>query len=87
MAPYMKAMRDGVLALSILVAMVVPAAAEEIEISNYGVGTNGMPYGVALAKGYFKEFGIDITGIRSSPGGPRRSATCWPATSPLGRPG
>jgi len=45
------------------------SAAEEIEISNYGVGTNGMPYGVALAKGYFKDFGITVTGIRSSPGG------------------
>ena len=70
MATYTKAMRGGVLALSMWAAMTAGSAvAEEIEISNYGVGTNGMPYGVALAKGYFKEFGIDITGIRSSPGG------------------
>lgn len=69
MAAYLKAMRRGVVGLAMLTATAVPALAEEIEISNYGVGTNGMPYGVALAKGYFKEFGIDITGIRSSPGG------------------
>ncbi|HWC03121.1 MAG TPA: ABC transporter substrate-binding protein [Methylomirabilota bacterium] len=69
MATFMKAIRGGMLVLAIWAATAVPAGAEEIEISNYGVGTNGMPYGVALAKGYFKEFGIDITGIRSSPGG------------------
>lgn len=57
----------GLMALSAVAA--APAVAEEIEISNYGVGTNGMPYAVALGKGYFKEFGLDITGIRSSPGG------------------
>jgi NitT/TauT family transport system substrate-binding protein len=70
MATHLKAMRGGALALSIWAAVAAGSAgAEEIEISNYGVGTNGMPYGVALAKGYFKEVGIDITGIRSSPGG------------------
>jgi NitT/TauT family transport system substrate-binding protein len=69
MATFTRALRGGALAALILVTMTGPTAAEEIEISNYGVGTNGMPYGVALAKGYFKELGIDITGIRSSPGG------------------
>ncbi len=63
------AIRAGVLGLAIL-ALAAPAAnAIDIEISNYGVGTNGMPYGVALKKGFFKAAGIDITGIRSSPGG------------------
>ncbi|MGQ0676800.1 MAG: ABC transporter substrate-binding protein [Rhodospirillales bacterium] len=64
-----KAIRAGLAGLAIL-AMTAPAAsAEEIEISNYGVGTNGMPYGVAWKKGFFKEVGINVTGIRSSPGG------------------
>lgn len=45
------------------------AIAEDIEISQYGVAPGGMPYAVAMAKGYFKEFGADVTGIRSSPGG------------------
>jgi NitT/TauT family transport system substrate-binding protein len=62
--------RSSLVALvALATAWTAPAAAEEIEISNYGVGTNGMPYAVALGMGYFKEFGLDITGIRSSPGG------------------
>ena len=43
--------------------------AEEIAVGNYGVSANGMPFGVALAKGYFKEEGLDITGLISSAGG------------------
>ena len=52
-------------------AMLTPlmARAEEIDISNHGVAMNGMPYAVVLEKGYFKEQGLDITGIVSSPGG------------------
>jgi NitT/TauT family transport system substrate-binding protein len=46
-----------------------PAAAEQIAVGNYAIAANGMPYGVALAKGYFKEEGADIDGIISSQGG------------------
>ena len=45
------------------------ANAEEIVVSNYGVSANGMPFGVALAKGYFKDEGLNITGLISSAGG------------------
>jgi NitT/TauT family transport system substrate-binding protein len=45
------------------------AQAVEIEASNYGTTTNGMPYAVAVAKGFFKEAGADITGVRGSEGG------------------
>src|SRR6478736_2080126 len=45
------------------------AGAEEIVVSNYGVTTNGMPYAVAMAKGFFKQQGADVTGILSSDGG------------------
>jgi NitT/TauT family transport system substrate-binding protein len=45
------------------------AGAEEIVVSNYGVSANGMPFGVALAKGYFKDEGLNITGLISSAGG------------------
>ena len=45
------------------------AAAEEIAVGNYGVSANGMPFGVALVKGYFKEEGLNITGLISSAGG------------------
>ena len=45
------------------------ASAEEIAVGNYGVSANGMPFGVALVKGYFKDEGINITGLISSAGG------------------
>jgi len=45
------------------------ASAEEIAVGNYGVSANGMPFGVALVKGYFKEEGINVTGLISSAGG------------------
>src|SRR3954470_8198715 len=50
-------------------ALALPAEAEEIVVSNYGVTTNGMPFAVALAKGFFKQQGADVTGILSSDGG------------------
>jgi len=50
-------------------AMTASAAAEEIAVGNYGVSANGMPFGVALVKGYFKEEGLNITGLISSAGG------------------
>jgi len=45
------------------------AQAEEIVVSNFGVSANGMPYGVARAKGFFKEEGANVTGILTSAGG------------------
>lgn len=45
------------------------AQSEEIDISNYGVAMNGMPFAIVMEKGYFKECGLDITGIIASPGG------------------
>src|SRR3954466_5213233 len=54
------------------VATVVPAGAvraEQIVVSNYGTSPNGMPYAVAMEKGYFKEAGVNVDGILSSDGG------------------
>ena len=52
-----------------LAAGAATVRAEEIAVGNYGVSANGMPFGVALAKGYFKEEGLNITGLISSAGG------------------
>lgn len=54
-----------------LVACFWPAdlAAEQIVVSNYAVTTNGMPFAVAVEKGFFKEAGADVTGILTSEGG------------------
>jgi NitT/TauT family transport system substrate-binding protein len=46
-----------------------PAGATQIAVGNFGVAANGMPFAVALEKGYFKEEGIDVTGIITSAGG------------------
>ncbi|MBV9558442.1 MAG: ABC transporter substrate-binding protein [Pseudolabrys sp.] len=45
------------------------ASAEQLAIGNYGSSANGMPFGVALYKGFFKEEGIDVTGLIASQGG------------------
>jgi len=46
-----------------------PVHATEIAVGNFGVAANGMPFAVALDKGYFKEEGADVTGIITSAGG------------------
>jgi NitT/TauT family transport system substrate-binding protein len=58
-----------ILAAGLSSALSPGAAAEEIVVSNYAVSANGMPFGVALAKGYFKDEGLNITGLISSAGG------------------
>lgn len=57
-------------AAALLCAAALPArAGESIPITHYGAGLYGMPFAIAMAKGYFKENGVDIDGIISSPGG------------------
>jgi NitT/TauT family transport system substrate-binding protein len=46
-----------------------PASATQIAVGNFGVAANGMPFAVAMEKGYFKEEGIEVTGIITSAGG------------------
>src|SRR2546429_6327512 len=56
--------------LGVLLACIAAFAyGEEIAVGNYGVSANGMPFGVALVKGYFKDEGLNITGLISSAGG------------------
>jgi NitT/TauT family transport system substrate-binding protein len=57
--------------LGLMLALALPLAAhaEELVVSNYGVTTNGMPFAVAMAKGFFKAQGADVTGILTSDGG------------------
>jgi NitT/TauT family transport system substrate-binding protein len=54
-----------------MLALGVPpqVRATQIAVGNFGVAANGMPFAVALEKGYFKEEGIDVTGIITSAGG------------------
>jgi NitT/TauT family transport system substrate-binding protein len=43
--------------------------AQQIAVGNFGVAANGMPFAVAMEKGYFKAEGINVTGIITSAGG------------------
>lgn len=45
------------------------AHAQQIAVGNFGVSANGMPYAVAMEKGFFKAEGINVTGIITSAGG------------------
>lgn len=61
--------RAVVAALAVAAFAVTTAHSEDIAVGNYGSSANGMPFGIALAKGYFKEEGANVTGIISSGGG------------------
>jgi NitT/TauT family transport system substrate-binding protein len=52
-----------------IAATTAPTRAEQIEVGNYGVSANGMPYAIAMAKAYFKDEGANVTGIITSAGG------------------
>ena len=68
--PSIMSLRVSLAALAVAIALPVQAsAAEQIVVSNYGVAANGMPYAVAMEKGFFKQEGADVSGILSSAGG------------------
>lgn len=52
-----------------MAALVVPAAAEDLLVTQYKADPSGAAYGVALAKGFFAKAGVNITGIISGDGG------------------
>jgi NitT/TauT family transport system substrate-binding protein len=66
------AKRDFRFVIFLVAVMFLPLramAAEQIVVSNFGVAANGMPYAVAMEKGFFKEEGADVSGVLSSAGG------------------
>jgi len=46
-----------------------PACAETITVTHWGAAFYGAPYAVAMDKGFFKQRGVDITGVLTSTGG------------------
>jgi NitT/TauT family transport system substrate-binding protein len=54
---------------ALCVAASWPASAEDILVTQYKADPSGAPYGVAIAKGFFKKAGVDITGVISGEGG------------------
>jgi NitT/TauT family transport system substrate-binding protein len=59
--------RTGLLALLLLAS--VPARAEDIVITQFGVAFAGNPFAIAIDGGHFKKAGVDITGIIAGAGG------------------
>ena len=55
--------------LLLAAALAQPACADEITVTQWKVGLYGVPYAVAMEKGFFKAAGIDVTGILGSQGG------------------
>lgn len=45
------------------------ASAETITVTHWGAAFYGAPYAVAMAKGFFKQRGVDISGVLTSTGG------------------
>ena len=58
-------------ALAAIAATTITAStrAETITVTHWGSAFYGAPYAVAMAKGFFKKHGLDITGILTSAGG------------------
>jgi NitT/TauT family transport system substrate-binding protein len=59
----------AIVGVAVLLPLSTDLRAEDIGVANFGTASNGMPWAVALEKGYFQEEGVDITGIISSLGG------------------
>src|ERR1700739_4770896 len=66
--------RSAVAALAVCAAAwcaagAAPAMAEDVLVTQYKNDPSGAPYGVAIEKGFFKQAGVDITGVISGEGG------------------
>ena len=68
----MKSFKAAIRALALAgigLASLSAARAEDIVVTHYGSLLYGVPYAIAMEKGYFKEAGVDVTGILTSKGG------------------
>lgn len=66
----LRALRAATIGAVIATAVSVsPATSETITVTHWGSAFYGAPYAVAMAKGFFKKHGLDITGILTSAGG------------------
>ena len=59
----------SVCALAAMGLAATAARAEEITVTHWGSAFYGAPYAIAMEKGWFKEAGVNITGILTSSGG------------------
>ncbi|MBV8839325.1 MAG: ABC transporter substrate-binding protein [Alphaproteobacteria bacterium] len=62
-------LRLGALSAITAAALSTVARSETITVTHWGSAFYGAPYAVAMAKGFFKKRGVDVTGILTSAGG------------------
>ena len=65
----MQVLKRATLIVALGLTAVAQAKAEDLVVTQYKADPSGAPYGIALAKGFFKKAGVDITGVVSGPGG------------------
>jgi NitT/TauT family transport system substrate-binding protein len=59
----------GVAAVLVGLTAAGTAAADTITVTHWGSAFYGAPYAVAMEKGFFKQRGVDVTGVLTSTGG------------------
>jgi NitT/TauT family transport system substrate-binding protein len=62
-------LRSVILVAALGLASAWPVDAADLLVTQYKNDPSGAPYGIALEKGFFKNHGIDITGVISGAGG------------------
>ncbi len=64
-------LQSKVSAIVFVLCLAAPPAAlaEDILVTQYKADPSGAPYGVAIDRGFFKQAGVDITGVISGEGG------------------
>ncbi len=60
------------------------AQAAEVTVTHWGVLMYGAPYAVAIEKGFYKEAGVDVTGVLTSKGGGTTMRNVMAASMPYG---
>ncbi|HUH40585.1 MAG TPA: ABC transporter substrate-binding protein, partial [Castellaniella sp.] len=60
------------------------ACAATLTVTHWGSGMYGVPFAVALEKGYFKDAGLDVTGFITSKGGGTTVRNAMAAEIPYG---
>jgi NitT/TauT family transport system substrate-binding protein len=65
----MSKIKSSIAVAAFLLMATAAAKAEDVLITQYKADPSGAPYGVAIEKGFFKQAGIDITGVISGAGG------------------
>lgn len=68
MKPFKAVLRAFALACAGLMSLST-ARADDIVVTHYGSLLYGVPYAIAMEKGWFKEAGVDVNGILTSKGG------------------